>query len=111
MAGPELGAVALVTAVSLDTGIPFVIVRRAAKAHGGNRIIEGTLRPDDRIAVIEDVITTGGQALAAAQRLKEAGGDVRQIVAVIDRQEGGAEAIVDAGYRFNALLTRRDLLG
>jgi orotate phosphoribosyltransferase len=111
LAGPELGAVALVTALSLETGIPFVIVRRAAKDHGGSREIEGTLEPGDRVAVVEDVITTGGQALAAAERVTAAGATVAAILAVVDREEGGSEAIRSAGYDFRPLLARADLPG
>lgn len=111
LAGPELGAVALVTALALETGLPFVIVRKAAKDHGGSRDIEGVLQPGDRVAVVEDVITSGGQALAAAQRVTAAGGQVRQILAVVDRGEGGEEAIVADGYRLSALVHRSDLPG
>ncbi len=111
LAGPELGAVALVTAVSLLTGIPFVIVRRAAKDHGGSREVEGRLQPGEQVAVIEDVVTSGGQALAAAERVRHAGGEVRQVLAVVDREEGGRETIEAAGYRFTALLSRNDLTG
>jgi len=111
LAGPELGAVALVTAVALETGLPFVIVRRAAKDHGGSREIEGPLEDGDEVAIVEDVITTGGQALAAAERIERAGGRVAQILGVVDRQEGGAEAIARAGYPFQALITRSDLPG
>jgi orotate phosphoribosyltransferase len=111
LAGPELGAVALVTALSLETDIPFVIVRRAAKDHGGSREIEGTIRPGDRVAVVEDVITTGGQALAAAERLTAAGATVAAILAVVDREEGGSEAIRSAGHEFRALLAKGDLPG
>lgn len=111
LAGPELGAVALVTALSLETGLPFVIVRRAAKDHGGGRGIEGILEPGDRVAIVEDVITTGGQALAAAERISQAGGEIRQILAVVDREEGGGEAISSAGYRLTSLLARSDLPG
>jgi orotate phosphoribosyltransferase len=111
LAGPELGAVALVTALSLETDIPFVIVRRAAKDHGGSREIEGTIHPGDRVAVVEDVITTGGQALAAADRLMATGATVAAILAVVDREEGGSEAIRAAGHDFRPLLTKGDLPG
>jgi orotate phosphoribosyltransferase len=111
LAGPELGAVALVTALALETGLPFVIVRRAAKDHGGSREIEGLLEAGDVVAIVEDVITTGGQALAAAERIEAAGGRVVQVLGVVDREEGGAEAIAQAGYPFRALFTRADLQG
>ena len=109
LAGPELGAVALVTALALETNLPFVIVRRAAKDHGGSREIEGGIVEGERLAVVEDVITTGGQALAAAERIARAGGHVDQILAVVDREEGGEEAIAAAGYRFSALVRRSDM--
>jgi len=111
LAGPELGAVALVAALALETELPFVIVRRAAKDHGRSREIEGVLTPGDEVAVVVDVITTGGQALAAAERIQRAGGRVVQILAVVDREEGGRAAIEAAGYRLNSLLQRSDLPG
>lgn len=111
LAGPELGAVALVAAVALETGLPFVIVRKAAKEHGGSREIEGILQPGERVSVVEDVITSGGQALAAARRVTAAGGEVHQILAVVDRDEGGGEAIAADGYRLTALVHRSDLPG
>lgn len=109
LAGPELGAVALVAAVALETGLAFVIVRRAAKEYGGSKEIEGLLDAGDRVAIVEDVITTGTQALAAAERIERAGGSVVQILGVVDRLEGGAEAIAAAGYPYRALVTRADL--
>src|SRR5919202_2144032 len=59
LAGPELGAVALTTAVSLETGLPFVIVKKQAKAYGTSRPVEGELYPGERVTIIEDVLTTG----------------------------------------------------
>jgi len=109
IAGAELGGVALAAAASMATGIPFVIVRNAKKGHGTQKMFEGKLEGGDRVLLVEDVATTGGQVLEAARTLTEAGASVEKIVAVIDRQEGAREKIEDAGFVFNALMTKTDL--
>jgi orotate phosphoribosyltransferase len=109
IAGPELGAVALATALSLETGLPFVIARRAAKEYSTTKQIEGELRPGERVVVIEDIITTGAQAIRAARLIVEAGAIVDTILAVVDREEGGAEKIEEAGFGLRSLFGRRDL--
>lgn len=109
LAGVELGAVPLVTAVSLETGLPYVIVRKAPKTHGGSagRRVEGILESGESVALIEDVVTTGGQVLAAARGLAEVGVRVTKIVAVLDRREQRIGSL--EGVPFEALLTMRDL--
>ena len=87
LAGVELGAVPLVVATALVTGLPYVIVRKSAKGYGTERGIEGTLERGERVALIEDVVTTGTQAVQAARSLMEAGVQVVTIVAVLDRRE------------------------
>ena len=72
-------------------------VRKEAKAHGTGKLIEGTFEPGDRVAVIEDVITTGGSALRAAEAVRAAGGEVVGVLALVDREEGGREALAAAG--------------
>ena len=109
LAGPELGAVALAAAVSLRTGLPFVIVKKQSKDYATRRTIEGELNAGDRIVVVEDILTTGAAAVRAADVIKEAGGEVQKILAVVDREEGAAENIAAAGYRFEALFRRTDL--
>jgi orotate phosphoribosyltransferase len=109
LAGPELGAVALTAAVSLAANLPFVIIRRAAKAYSTGRSIEGLLEPGEVVVVVEDVVTSGAQSIAAADGVRAAGGTVRGIVAVIDREEGGREAIEAAGLSFTPLFTRTSL--
>jgi orotate phosphoribosyltransferase len=111
LAGPELGGVALAAAVALETGKPFVIVRNARKAgYGTGKLIEGPLEPGQRVLLIEDVATSGGQALEAARTLSEHQAQVVHVVAVLDRQEGARQAIEQAGYRFSALLTMPDIV-
>lgn len=109
IAGSELGAVPLATAVSLASSIPSVLVRRQAKEYGTGRRFEGALNPGERVVLIEDVMTTGGQAIESARALREFGAEVVRIIAVIDREEGAAEAVRAAGFAFEALFTRTDL--
>ena len=109
IAGPELGAVALAAALSLETGIPFVIARRETKDYGTSKPIEGEFLPGERVIVVEDVITTGAQAIKAAERLRSAGADVAGILGVIDREEGGRAAIEGAGFAFTPLFTKASL--
>jgi orotate phosphoribosyltransferase len=109
IAGTELGAVALATALSLETGIPFVIVRRAAKEYSTSKPVEGRLDAGDAVVLVEDVVTTGAQVLKAADKLVAQGVNIVAILAVVDREEGGREAIEGAGYRFETLFTRTSL--
>jgi len=105
LAGPALGGIPLATAVALETGLPFVIVRPETKDHGTARLIEGVLEPGDAVVVIEDVVTTGAQVVRAARTVEAAGAKVLLVLAVVDRNEGGAEGVGAAGYAFRALFT------
>jgi orotate phosphoribosyltransferase len=105
LAGVELGAVPLVTAVSLHTGLPFVIVRKGAKEYGTANLIEGVLEPGSAVTIVEDVFTTGGQALQSAEKVEQSGGRVVRIAVVLDRGEGGIEAVRARGYDAQALFT------
>jgi len=106
LAGPELGAIPLVTAVGLRTGIPFLLVRKKAKEYGTKKIVEGLYEKGQNVVLIEDVLTTGTQVVVAANSLKDLGLNVTKIVCVIDREEGAREAIESAGYILDALITR-----
>jgi orotate phosphoribosyltransferase len=110
IAGTALGAVPLATALSLETGLPSVFVRvDAAKDHGTSKSIEGQLDTGDRVALIEDVVTTGGASLAAVDLLQEAGANVAAVLAVVDREQGGRERFAEAGILFSALFTVSEL--
>jgi orotate phosphoribosyltransferase len=109
LAGVELGAVPLVAALSLETGLPFVIVRKGAKEYGTAKLIEGVLRPEARLALVEDVLTTAGQAIRAAQMLAELGARVERIIYVVDREQGADANIRAAGFEPAALFTKSSL--
>jgi orotate phosphoribosyltransferase len=106
--GAELGGIPLATAASLSCGKPFIIIRQGKKDYGTGKMIEGTIKAGDRILLVEDVVTTGGQVIEAVQTIKQAGASVVKIVAVLDRQEGAAEKIGQVAP-FAALFTSADL--
>jgi orotate phosphoribosyltransferase len=109
LAAPELGAVLLGGAVSMETGLPLVLVRKEPKGYGTSKQIEGILKPGERITLIEDVVTTGGDSLRSAQVLRDAGVDVIHLVVVLDRGEGGEENIRRAGIPYSPLFRITDL--
>ena len=88
---------------------PLVIVRKDAKEYGTGKALEGKLDPGDRVAVVEDVLTTGGAAIAAIEKLREAGAEVLCLVGVLDREEGAEENLRAAGVEFRPLFKRSDL--
>ena len=109
IAGAELGGVALAAAASMASGKPFVIMRNAKKDYGTSKMYEGKLSRGDIVLLVEDIATTGGQVLEAAKEIVSAGASVERIVAVVDRGQGAAENIANAGFTFEALLNARDL--
>ena len=117
VAGVELGGCPLARAVALvsfQRGQPLdaVYVRKDAKDHGSKRLLEGNERlpPGAPIALLEDVVTTGGSTLKAAQKLRDAGYALAGVVALVDRLEGGREAIEAAGLPFSSIYTRHDFI-
>lgn len=109
IAGPELGAVALAASASMASGLPFLIVRSAAKDYGTSNRLEGICEEGERVVVVEDVVTTGGAALDAVRALRQTGLDCDTVICVVDRGEGGAEAMAEAGVRLERLLGAEDL--
>ncbi len=111
VAGLTLGADPMVTAVSVVSAlencpIPALIVRKEAKGHGTRAYIEGPpLQMGANVVVLEDVVTTGGSAMKAVERLREAGYRVDRVLALVDRQQGGAEFYQQAGLAFEAIFT------
>lgn len=115
--GPTLGADPIVSAVSLVSAlkgnpIPAFIVRKEPKKHGTSAWIEGikNLRPGMQVALVEDVVTSGGSILKAAQKVEEAGYFISLIATIVDREDGGAQKIESMGYRFASLFTKSELL-
>lgn len=104
IAGPELGAVALAASASMASGKPFLIVRSAAKDYGTSNRLEGIFEEGERVVVVEDIVTSGGAALDAVRSLRQAGLICETVVCVVDRGEGGAEAMTDAGVHLERLL-------
>ena len=109
LAGAELGGIPLVSAASMASGLPCVFVRNAKKDYGTAKQLEGELQAGDTVVIVEDVATTGGQAIEAAKVITEAGAEIVKIIATIDREEGARENIEGAGYTFEALFTVGDL--
>jgi len=109
LAGAELGGIPLVTAASLHTGLPCIFVRNKKKDYGTAKQLEGVIQAGDAVVLIEDVATTGGQALEAVESLREAGANVFAIIATIDRLEGARENVEAKGLIFESLFTKTDL--
>jgi len=110
LAGPELGAVALAASASLASGLPFLIVRKAAKEYGTTKRIEGVFEPGECVCVVEDVVTSGGALLESVVALRGAGLVVHTAVCVVDREEGGADALARHAVRLRPLFRAGDLL-
>ena len=117
VAGVELGGCPLASAVSVlsfERGKPLaaLYVRKEAKDHGSKRLVENdkSLREGIPVVVLEDVITTGGSTLKSVEKLKAVGAEVLGVIAIVDRQEGGAETIKAAGMPFVAITTKADIV-
>ncbi len=115
--GLEMGAVPIATSVAtvshhLGTPLPAFFVRKQAKEHGTQSLIEGLPKGETlagkRVVIVEDVTTTGGSAVKAAEAIKAVGGQIVRVVTIVDRQEGAAEAFAAAGLPFTAILTASD---
>ncbi|MHC5109492.1 MAG: orotate phosphoribosyltransferase [Planctomycetota bacterium] len=109
IAGAELGGVSLAAATAIKSGLPFVIIRNAKKDYGTSKPFEGKMSDGDSVLLVEDIATSGGQVLEAAQLIQGIGAKVERIIAVIDRQEGARENIEGAGFVFESLFTKSDL--
>lgn len=114
--GMTLGADPLVTSVSVigflqGAQLPALIVRKEPKGHGTGAWIEGleNVKPGARVALLEDVVTTGGTLIQAARRIEEAGLRVARVICLVDRQEGGDEALTAHGLCLESIITRKEL--
>ncbi|MGE4292920.1 MAG: orotate phosphoribosyltransferase [Desulfovibrio sp.] len=115
--GMTLGADPLVSAVSVlsyekNCPLPAFIIRKQSKGHGTNQFLEGmkNFTPGCRVALLEDVVTTGGTLLTSVDRVREAGYEVDSVLCVLDREEGGRQRLAQAGLALDAIFTRAELL-
>jgi orotate phosphoribosyltransferase len=111
--GMAIGAdpiTAAVLTLAGTRGLPLrgVMVRKEAKQHGTGRFVEGPYEEGESIAIVEDVVTTGGSSLEAIERCEAVGLKVQRVLAIIDRLEGGREAFAQRGYELTTLFTVRD---
>lgn len=110
IAGVVLGSVPLAVALSLQIEVPYVMVRKSKKGYGTGNEIEGDLSEDDRVLVIEDVVTTASSAMEAIQSLREAGATVEDLIVIVDRQEGAEGRLNAIDVRLHSVLKAEDLL-
>jgi orotate phosphoribosyltransferase len=115
--GMTLGADPLVSSVTVVSHVegrpmPGFIIRKQSKGHGTNQYLEGlaNFEQGDRVVLLEDVCTTGGTLITAAQRVRDAGLEIAGVLAVLDREEGGREKLKEAGLELDAIFTRKELL-
>ncbi len=114
--GMTLGADPLVSSVSVLSflkgfPLPALIIRKKPKGHGTSAWIEGTdnVPPGSKVALLEDVVTTGGTLLTSAKRLQDAGYLVTRVLCLVDREEGGKEALEASGFHLESIITRKEL--
>jgi len=110
LAGPALGAVALAASAAMASGLPFIIVRGEAKEYGTAKRIEGPFEQGELVCLLEDVVTSGGALAEAVSALRDEGLEVRNAVCVVDREEGGSDALARLGVRLRALFRANELL-
>jgi orotate phosphoribosyltransferase len=110
LAAPVLGGVVLAASAALVSGLPFLMIRDAVKEYGTANRIEGPFEPGESVCLVEDVVTSGGALLEAVEAVREAGLVVRTAVCVVDREEGGADALARQAVRLRPLFRVKDLL-
>lgn len=105
LAGLELGGIPLAVMLGQVSGLPCAFVRKEAKTYGTCRLAEGTALEGRRVAIIEDVVTSGGQVLASAQACRALGAQIKTVLCVVDRESGGREALQEQGLQLKPLYT------
>ena len=108
VAGPALGAVPTATAVSLESKLPLLMIRKEKKGYGTSKLIEGELNEGDNVIVVEDVSTTGGSLLKAIRAINDNGGNVKRAFVVVDREEGAIETFEKEGITLEPLISVKD---
>jgi orotate phosphoribosyltransferase len=106
-ADPIIGAV-LAVAATRGRDLCGFLVRKEAKGHGTGKFVEGPVKPGSKVVIVDDVVTTGGSSILAIERIQEFGCEVVQVVAIVDRMEGGAKNFADRNLPFRSLLQVTD---
>jgi orotate phosphoribosyltransferase len=109
LASPALGAVALAASAAMASGLPFIIVRGETKEYGTAKRIEGPFEPGELVCLVEDVVTSGGALAEAVSAVRDEGLVVRHAVCVVDREEGGSDALARLGVRLRPLFRASEL--
>lgn len=110
LAGLEMGGIPVATALSLETGIPAVFVRKKAKEYGACKLAEGVDIKGKNVCIIEDVVTTGGQIILSTNDLREVGANVKHVLCVIERDNVAIDNLLNIGVELSSLFTMNDLL-
>lgn len=110
VAGPALGAIPIVTAVSIKSSTPMLMIRKEKKGYGTSELIEGDLNPEDKVVVMEDVTTTGNSLIKAIKAVSTNGGIVNKAFVVVDREEGAIENLEKIGVVLEALVSVQDFV-
>ncbi len=110
LCGVPYTALPMATAISLEQDIPMLMCRKEAKEYGTKKQIEGVYKSGQDCLIIEDVVTTGGSVLQIAELLKNQGLQVKDIVVLVDRQQGGGEALMAAGYQLHSIYTLDEII-
>jgi orotate phosphoribosyltransferase len=110
LAGMELGAVPLVVALALETGLPYVIIRKEKREHGTGKQIEGGEVKGKSVLIIEDVTTSGGSVVKTIQILRENNAEVEKVLVVVDRETGAREQLQKLEVEFIPLVTISEIL-
>ena len=111
IAGVELGAIPIATALSLETGIPFLMVRKQKKDHGAGKLVEGALAAGEKVLFVEDTVTTAGSLIKAINAVRELGGLVDTAIVIVDREEGAREALAAIDVKLISLASIEKLRG
>lgn len=110
LAGIELGSVPLAAVASIQSGLPYIIVRKEKKGYGTRKKVEGEFAAGDMVVVIEDVATTGAEAVRAVETLRELGAIIDTVIVVVDREEGAEENLREMGVSFVPMVKAKELL-
>lgn len=111
IAGAETAGIPLSTAISLKTKIPMIYVRKKPKTYGRIEMIEGVLKKDQKVVLVDDMATNAFSKIKFVEGIKQAGGIVEDVLIVLDREQGGVEALAEKNIKLHSLITLKEILG